>query len=254
MEYTIMQLAGLAGVSTRTLRYYDEIGLLPPAKIGENGYRLYTDSEIDRLQQILFYKELGVSLDEIRCILCAPDFDEKKALKEHREKLLRKKEQLESLIANVDKTIAAKEGRTMMMDHEKFEGFKESLIQENEEKYGGEIREKYSEEQIDWSNQKIRNMDQKEYQRMEALGEEIKEKLILAYHTGDPAGELAQEVVSLHREWLSFFWKQYSTEAHAGIGEMYVADERFTAFYDEKQPGCAAFLRDAIRVMAGIKM
>ena len=142
MEYTVQKLGKMAGVSTRTLRYYDEIGILKPARINTSGYRIYGQKEVDRLQQILFYRELGVSLESIREIVTAPSFDGAKALREHREKLLEKREQLDSLIANVDKTIALTEGRSKMNDKEKFEGFKQKLIDENEEKYGDEIREK----------------------------------------------------------------------------------------------------------------
>src|SRR5688572_30604867 len=111
MEYTIQKLANLAGVSTRTLRYYDEIGILKPARINSSGYRIYGQEEVNTLQQILFYRELGVGLDSIKEIETAPSFDGAKAVREHREKLLEKREQLDLLIANVDKTIALTEGR-----------------------------------------------------------------------------------------------------------------------------------------------
>lgn len=139
MEYTVQKLGKLAGISTRTLRYYDQIGLLKPARINASGYRVYGQTEVDRLQQILFYRELGVNLNEIKRIIDAPTFDSFQALKEHRRQLLDKKSQLELLIANVDKTIAAREGRITMTDQEKFEGFKEKLIEENERKYGKEF-------------------------------------------------------------------------------------------------------------------
>ena len=97
MEYTVQKLGSLAGVSTRTLRYYDEIGILKPARINSSGYRIYGQGEVDRLQQILFYRELGISLENIKEIVTAPSFDGATALKEHRKKLLEKKEQLEFL-------------------------------------------------------------------------------------------------------------------------------------------------------------
>ncbi|MDF2840549.1 MAG: transcriptional regulator, MerR family protein, partial [Clostridia bacterium] len=143
MEYTVQKLGSLAGVSTRTLRYYDEIGILKPARINSSGYRIYGQNEVDKLQQILFYRELGVNLDSIKDIVTAPSFNGANALREHREKLLEKKEQLDLLIANVDKTIALTEGRIKMTDKEKFEGFKQKMIDDNEKKYGAEIREKY---------------------------------------------------------------------------------------------------------------
>lgn len=156
MEYTVQKLGSLAGVSTRTLRYYDEIGILKPARINSSGYRIYGQAEVDRLQQILFYRELGVNLDSIKDIVTAPSFDSGNALKVHREKLLEKRQQLDILIANVDKTIALTEGRITMSDKEKFEGFKQKMIDENEKKYGKEIREKYGKDTVEKSNARLK--------------------------------------------------------------------------------------------------
>jgi DNA-binding transcriptional MerR regulator len=200
MEYTIQKLGELAGVSTRTLRYYDEIGILKPARINSSGYRIYGSSEVDRLQQILFYKELGISLIQIKQILSSPAFDEVKALREHHGKLLEKKAQLDMIITNVEKTLAAKEGRIKMTDREKFEGFKQELIKDNEKRYGEEIREKYGDETVERSNRYFKNMSKEEYSRMTNLSEEIKTTLANAFKTGDPAGELAQKVADTKRE------------------------------------------------------
>jgi len=142
LEYTVQKLAQLAGISSRILRYYDEIGILRPARINSSEYRIYGRNEVDKLQQILFYRELGFSLEKIKEIITAPSFQELKALKEHRQKLLERKQQLDVLIANVNKTIAVKEGRSTMTDTEKFEGFKEKMIDDNERMYGKEIRTK----------------------------------------------------------------------------------------------------------------
>jgi len=251
VEYTIRKLAEMARITTRTLRYYDEIGILKPARINSSGYRIYGRKEVDMLQQILFYRELGVSLDELKEIITSPDFDMLKALKEHRSRLLEKREQLDRLIENVEKTIAFKERGIIMSDKEKFEGFKTRLIEENENKYGKEIREKYGEETVDKSYSKLKNMTEEEYARITALSEEVMETLYAAYQTGDPAGELAQKAADLHRQWLSFYWDSYSKEAHAGLAQMYVDDERFRAYYDKKQPGMAEFLRDAIFIYTG---
>ncbi|WP_019849670.1 MerR family transcriptional regulator [Desulfitobacterium sp. PCE1] len=253
MEYTVQRLAHLAGVSPRTLRYYDEIGILKPARISSSGYRIYGQQEVDRLQQILFYRELGMSLEGIKDIITSPDFDGTKALWEHREKLLEKKEQLEQLIENVEKTIAQKEGRITMSDKEKFEGFKRKLIEENEAKYGEEIREKYGEETVEKSNRKLMNMTKEQYDELTKLGEDVLATLYEAFKTGDPAGELAQKTADLHRQWLTYSWSSYTKEAHAGLAQMYVDDPRFTAYYDEKQPGAAEFLRDAVFIYTGMK-
>src|SRR5690606_22916035 len=121
---TVQKLAKLAGISTRTLRYYDEVGILKPARINSSGYRIYGKSEVDKLQQIMFYKELGLQLDTIKRIITASDFDDKAALREHRLRLLEEKYKIEMLLANVEKTLAYKEGKINMEDKEKFEGLK----------------------------------------------------------------------------------------------------------------------------------
>ncbi|GED59017.1 MerR family transcriptional regulator [Brevibacillus formosus] len=248
MEYTVQKLGLLAGVSTRTLRYYDEIDLLKPARINSSGYRIYGQQEVDRLQQILFYRELGVSLEEIKEILDSPTFDADRALREHREKLLERRAQLDALIANVDLTLAQREGTKTMSDKQKFEGFKQKLIDDNEAQYGEEIRAKYGSDLVDKSNQKIKGMTEQEYAALEQLNEELHETLAQAFATGDPAHELAQKAADLHRQWLSFYWDSYSKEAHAGVAQMYVDDPRFTAYYDKEQPGVAEFLRDAVAI------
>jgi DNA-binding transcriptional MerR regulator len=192
MEYTVQKLGQMAGVSTRTLRYYDEIGILKPARINSSGYRIYGQSEVDRLQQILFYRELGVSLEGIKDIVTSPSFDGQHALQEHREKLLEKRAQLDLLIANVNKTIALTEGSGgTMTNKEKFEGFKQTMIDDNETKYGKEIRAKYGDQKVDQSNKKIKNMTEEQYAKVEKLGVEVLAVLAKAVETGDPAGELA---------------------------------------------------------------
>lgn len=253
MEYTIQKLAALAGISTRTLRYYDEIDLLKPARINSSGYRIYGQNEVNLLQQIMFYRELGVQLEIIKEILTNPSFDRSIALKEHLEKLMEKRKQIDLLINNVNKTIANEEGRMIMSDKEKFEGFKKDLIDENEKKYGKEIREKYGEDTVNASNAKMMNMSQEDHEAVTKLSEQFNEMLAKAMETGDPAGDVAQKAADLHKQWLTFFWNQYSKEAHAGLAQMYVDDERFKAYYEKIKPGAAEFLRDAIFVYTGQK-
>lgn len=251
MEYTVQKLGLLAGVSTRTLRYYDEIGLLKPARINSSGYRIYGQEEVDRLQQILFYRELGVSLEEIKELITSPDFDAERTLREHREKLLEKRSQLDVLITNVELTLAQREGRKTMSDKQKFEGFKQQLLDDNERQYGEEIRAKYGADEIEKANKKVKGMTEQQYAETQRLAAEIHKALADAFTTGDPGGEIAQKAADLHRQWLSFFWDSYSKEAHAGLAQMYVDDPRFTAYYDKEQPGVAAFLRDAVLIYTG---
>lgn len=253
MEMTIQNLARLAGVSSRTLRYYDEMGLLKPLRLSSTGYRIYGAAQVDRLQQILFYRELGLELDRIKEVLERPDFDPKSALEAHHKALLERRRQLDALIANVEKTIAYQEGRLEMSDKEKFEGFKKTMIERNEARYGEEVRAKYGKETVEASNKKLQGMSEAEYNEAQALSEAILVKLAEAIATGEPGGALAQEVAEMHKRWLCSYWPTYSGEAHAGLATMYVEDERFTAFYDDKcGEGAAAFLRDAIHIFTCI--
>lgn len=253
MEYTVQKLGRLAGISTRTLRYYNQIGILEPARINSSGYRIYSQAEVDKLQQIMFYRELGMPLSQIKELVNSPTFDGNRALLEHHQQLLERRKQLDALIATVEKTIAQKEGRTTMTDQEKFAGFTQKLIEENEQKYGKEIRDKYGDDVVDRSNKKLMGMTPEQYEEMKRLENEVLTTLGIAIQTGDPTSEEAQKAAHLHRQWLSFTWSEYSKEAHAGLAQMYVEDERFKAYYDKEQPGMAEFLRDAIEVYTGLR-
>lgn len=252
MEYTVKRLSRLAGVSTRTLRYYDQIGLLKPARLNSAGYRIYGSNEVDRLQQILLYRELGMGLEQITEVLSRPSFDAVATLYQHQRELLTRRQQIDQLIHNVEKTIAMAEGRTSMTDVEKFEGFKRQMVEKNEKKYGEEIRAKYGDKEVEASNQKVLEMTPSQWAEIEKLNATFNDTLQKAMAGGDPGGDLAQKAADLHRQWLGFFWKSYSQEAHAGLAQMYVDDERFTAYYEKIQSGAAVFLRDAIWIYTGM--
>lgn len=248
MEYTINKLAKLAGVSTRTLRWYDKCGLLTPKALRSNGYRIYGRDEVNRLQQILFYRELGIELADIARILDSKDFDGLSALQSHHAALLEKRTRLDVLISNVERSIGAMKGEINMTDNEKFEGFKQKLIVDNESIYGEEIREKYGDAAVDESNERIKGMSREQYDKSEEIRLNFEETLKSAFATGDAAGELAQKACDLHRRWLCVFYPRYSREYHRGLGEMYVSDERFRVNYDKLGSGCTEFLRDAINI------
>lgn len=250
MEYTVNQLAKLSGVSTRTLRYYHQIGLLAPVRTGANGYRIYGPAQVDLLQQILFFKELGFELDEIKKLVLDQDFDQQTALEGHLQALRLRAQRMEKLIATVEKTISTMKGEQTMHDNEKFEGFKQKLIDENEQKYGQEIRAKYGESTIDASNQKLKGMSPAQFQQMEALTQQVNETLRRGVEQGDPAGPLAQEACQLHRQWIEQCWPQgtCTQEAHLGLAQMYCADERFRKYYEEVAPGSAEFLARALEI------
>jgi len=248
MAYSINKLAKLAGVSARTLRYYDEIGFLSPERKSSNGYRVYGQKEVDLLQQILFYRELGVSLDEIKNIVWSKDYDGVVALEGHLSALKAKKEQITLLITNVEKTIAASKGEMTMSNKEKFEGFKQKMLDDNEKQYGKEIREKFGDAVVDASHANMMGLTAEQYEKAQNLSCQINDTLKKAFEQGDPSSELAQKVCALHKEWLGYFWNHYSKEAHLGLAQSYVDDPRFRKYYDAVAVGCAEFLRDAIKI------
>lgn len=250
MEYSVQQLARLAGISARTLRYYDQTGLLKPARIAENGYRVYGGAEVDALQQILFYRELGVPLKEIGAILHAPDFDRVRALSGHLSALRQKKDRVERLIQAVTRTIEDLKGEREMNDAEKFEGFKQGLLDDNERAYGQEIRQAYGEAAVEKSNARLKGMSEADWQQAKSLSAAVNEGIQRAMVQGDPAGEAAQQACDLHRQWLCMYWPegQYTKQAHLALAQMYCDDERFTAYYGAIAPGAAAFLLEAMKV------
>lgn len=134
-----------------------------------------------------------------------------------------------------------------MKDTGKFAGFKKKLVEENEARYGEEIRSKYGEETIKKSNARMMGLSEEQFDRMQQMAIEINQGLEKAVQEGlEPTGEEGHRLAALHKEWLGFTWPSYSKEAHRGLVEMYVADERFTAYYDGNVSGCAEFLRAAV--------
>lgn len=248
MEYSIRELSEIAGVSARTLRYYDEIGLLKPLYVNGAGYRFYGEREVAVLQQILFYRERGFDLKRIQRILYQDDFDIMKALEEHLLELEEQRRHTDSLIRTVRQTIRSMKGECEMSDKEKFEAFKKRVIREHEEKYGTEAREKYGDEEIDAAHKKVLDMSEEDWERFQTLGEEIRTRLEEGVREGiRPDSEAAKRIVILHKEWIGRTWKQYTEEAHKATATMYIADERFKAYYDRKEAGCAELLEQAIR-------
>ncbi len=247
VEYTVQKLARLAGVSARTLRYYDEIGLLKPARVSSSGYRIYGAQEVDLLQQILFYRTLGFELDAIAAALRAKDFDRLSVLRGHLAALQAQRAQLDALIETVTRTITHTEGGTTMSDKEKFEGFKRDLIDTNEKKHGAEARKKYGDDAVEQSNAKLMGLSETQFREMESLAARMQQSLERAVRDGlSPDGEEGLEIARMYRAWLGYTWNFYSPEAHAGLAQLYVDDPRFTAHYDASLPGCAQFLRDAV--------
>ena len=248
MEYGIRELSSLAGISTRTLRYYDQIGLLKPARVTEAGYRFYGQPEVAALQQILFYRERGFDLKTIQRILEDPDFDMLKAMEDHLLALEDQKAATEALIQTVQKTIRHMKGDYAMRDEDRFQALKEKLVLENEQNCGREAREKYGADQVDAANRKMMNLTEEQYLRWKELDARILARLEAGVEAAIPADSpQAQEIAQLHKEWLTISTPKYSPQMHRGIAAMYIADERFTRYYDRNKPGCARLLHDAVQ-------
>ena len=251
MEYSIKELSRLSGVTTRTLRWYDEIGLLKPGRVAENGYRYYGQEQVDRLQDILFYRALGVELAQIKGCLDDPSYDRLSALQAHLEDLTARRAQLDGIIAAVKSTIDAEVRHEKMSDHQKFEALKRQAIEENEKKYGKELRETYGDKEIDDANARVMNVSPAQYDEWKSIGAEIQARLEEAVTQGKAVdGPEGEAIVGLHRRWLTTAGGPYSAAKHRGIAQLYVMDERFAAYYDKAIPGCARFLCDAVQCWA----
>lgn len=247
MEYSIRELSQLSGVTTRTLRWYDEIGLLKPAYVAESGYRYYREAEVDRLQDILYYRELGVELAKIKECLDNPSFRRLDALQSHLRELECRKLRLDQLIQSVKDTIYAEEKQEMMNDEQKFEAFKKRAVEKHEERYGQEARKKYGDREVDEVQETMKNLTREQYQEWTCLGEEILRRLEAAVTKKvSPQSDEGRDITALHRRWLTLTGNRYDKEKHKGIANLYIMDERFTAYYDRKVTGCAQFLRDAV--------
>ncbi len=235
----VKEVSQLTGVSVRTLHHYDDIGLLTPDDLTEAGYRLYSDDNLATLQQILFFRELGFSLKKIKELLDSPTFNRQDAFEMQRNMLVDKRKQLDRMIETIDKTIQQGKGEVVMTNEEKFKGF-----EFGENPYEQEARERWGDKVVDESNKKVAQFGPD-------LGEEMNRiyfALAKIRHL-NPASEEAQEAIG---EWFDFLNRMgsYSLEAFAGLGQMYVDDERFLKNIDKFGEGLAVFMRDAMAVFA----
>lgn len=248
MDYKVKEVAELVGVSVRTLHHYHAIGLLTPSKATPSGYRLYNDSDLDRLQQILFFKELEFNLNEIKEIIDSPNFDKGDALRNHKKLLLEKKKRLEKIIESVDKTIDVMEGKRVMDNKEMFEGFDISEIEKHKEKYAKETKEKYGNTDAYAESQKKTSKYTKEdWARVMGRQGEIYNKLV-SMMDRNPADVEVQAVIAENRQHITDSFYKCTVEIYRGLGEMYVMDERFTKNIDKFKVGLAKFLSDAIEI------
>jgi DNA-binding transcriptional MerR regulator len=239
---TVKQLANLAGVSTRTLHYYDEIGLLRPTQVAANGYRRYDHQALLRLQQIRFYRELGLGLDPIRQILDQPGFDPMQALQAHRQALLVEADRLRMLLATLDKTILHLKGETMMSNQELFAGF----TPEQEQAYEDEARRRWGDEKVTESSRRWKAYSEAERQSILNEGGAI--YLELNKHLADdPASAEVQALVARWHQHLRYFYDP-TPEILRGLGGAYASDPAFAEFFARFDPALPIFLHQVIDI------
>jgi DNA-binding transcriptional MerR regulator len=250
--YSVKQISKLADVSIRTLHYYDQIGLLKPSIRSEAGYRFYGESEIIRLQQILFYRELDFPLQKIRDILDDPEFDLVKALSGHKEALKARQNRIVTLITTIDKTIdQIKNGGKMLKPEELYGG----LSKDKAEMYRKDAVEKYGEKAVITSENYLRKLSKEELNKLKSEQQEITKKLASLIKE-DYKSDKVQNEITRHYEITRKFWGTFGSgdpqaEAYAGLGRLYEDDERFTMTDGKPNPELALFLKNAIAYFAG---
>jgi DNA-binding transcriptional MerR regulator len=244
MGYSVGDLARLAGVSVRTLHHYDQIGLLPPSGRTASGYRRYAYADLERLQRILAYRELGFSLDEVAKILDDPDLDPVEHLRRQHTLVAEKVQRLQQQLAAIEKAMEARQMGIKLNPEEMFEVFGDSDPNEYAEEAGqrwGET-DAYRE-----SQRRAASYGKQDWLRIKAEGEQVRQRLIAAMRAGLAASSTeAMDAAEEHRQQISRWFYDCGYDIHRGLAEMYVADPRFTANYENAAPGLAQYLHDAI--------
>jgi MerR family transcriptional regulator, thiopeptide resistance regulator len=239
---TVKQLSNLAGVTPRTLHHYDQIGLLKPSRIGDNGYRYYGEESLLQLQQILFYRELGIPLEDIKQIMGRRDFDVLGALRSHKEALRKQVSRLNRLIQTVDNTINHLKGSMTMSEKSYFEGFSE----EEQEKYAQEAEQLYDAESVRESNRKWKAYPAAKKEAIMAEGQAVYTDIIAAMPKGAASPDV-QAIVERWRRHLEYFWTPNLDQLLA-LANGYNDDPRFKANFDKMHPQLAEFMREAVNV------
>jgi DNA-binding transcriptional MerR regulator len=251
MIYTINKLAKSAGVTVRTLHFYDEIGLLKPSRKKENSYRTYSEKDMLRLQQILFYRELEFSLEDIRKMLESPDFNALEALRDHKKLLEIKRKRIETLIETIDKTmksmksassrLSADKGGDIMNNDDLYTGFSKDKLKEYQE----EAKQRWGDtDAYKQSTTRTKNWTKQDYRNAAKQQEEITNTIAGLMDKGIQDHKV-QEQIERHYKYISQFYK-CSYEMYRNLGKMYVDDKRFTEYYDKREPRLALFMRDAM--------
>lgn len=242
MPYTIKEIADLAGVTTRTLRYYDEIGLLSPSETGDNGYRYYDQESLLLLQQILFFRELDVPLKDIQQILNRPDFNLLEALEDHRTYLLKRSKRLKTLIETVDQTMATIKGEWIMSDKDYFEGFDETQYEAEAEQRWGNTPQ-WAQSQKKWASY---SKEQREAIKIE--GGEITKRMVGTGPELSPDDPDVQAAIRDYHAYINKYFYTCDVEFIRNLADMWVQDPRFTVNYERIREGGAAFVREAVHI------
>jgi DNA-binding transcriptional MerR regulator len=246
VAYTVKAVAEFAGVSIRAIHHYDKIGLLVPAGTSPSGYRLYSESNLERLQEILFFKELGFGLQEIKTIMDGAGYDRKEALRSHKQILFEKKKRLDNLIGLVEKTLATMERKATMSNDELFDGFDDAKIEE----YKKEAKERWGEtDAFKESERKTSKYGKADWDEIKVESGDIFTKLAALMAEGkSPADDAVQEQIGRWFKHINDRFYACTPEIFRGLADMYVGDARFTATYDKVRPGLAQFKRDAMHI------
>jgi len=229
-------------VTVRALHHYDHIGLLKPAMRSEKKYRYYDEQDLLRLQQILFYRELDFSLEEIRDILDDPDFDAREALVGHRERLIQKQQNVATLIETVDRTLESMEGdhHMTLKDKDLYEGFDQEKI----DRWNKEVDEKYDLEKVTESRRNIGKMSKDQFKDIQKEGDRVTLAISEVMDQGAASPEV-QALIKEHHAWIENFYT-CPAEMYKGLGQLYVENPEFTAFYEKFKPGLTAFICEAM--------
>ncbi|MGW4819431.1 MerR family transcriptional regulator [Streptomyces sp. NPDC004227] len=244
MSYSVGQVAGFAGVTVRTLHHYDDIGLLVPGERSHAGHRRYGDADLDRLQQILFYRELGFPLEEVAALLDDPEADPGAHLRRRHELLTARIEKLKKMAAAVEKAMEARRMGIDLTPEERFEVFGDH----DPEQYADEVRQRWGDtEAYRQSQRRTASYTKEDWKRLTEEQDAIHRRMAALLDAGTPAGsEAAMDVAEEHRRFISGSYYDCGYEMHTCLAQMYVADPRFTATYEKVRPGLAAYLREAI--------
>jgi DNA-binding transcriptional MerR regulator len=248
MSWTVGELARLAGVTVRTLHHYDRIGLVTPGDRTAAGYRSYSERDLDRLQQVLVYRELGFPLDEVATLLDDPDADPAAHLRRQHRLLRDRLERTQAMVAAVEKEMEARQMGISLTPEERFEVFGDWLPEE----YGTEAEEKWGDTEA-WAQSQRRTaaMSKEDWLRVKAEGDDVERRFAAALRDGVPAdSDAAMDLAEEHRQQISRNFYDCPPQMHAGLGRMYVEDERFTAHYEQIAPGLAQYVSTAVQANA----